>query len=396
MQKILSIVVASLVALSAEAGEFTGFVALDGRGHLNAPAFAHQDMNNGLSVVFEPEYYHVTEDYKHTFTIKPFARIDSFDSKRTHFDIRQADWLGVYDGWELRAGVSKVFWGVTESNHLVDIINQTDGVENIDGEDKLGQPTVQLGIFRDWGALRFYYMPYFRERTFAGKNARLRGENPVETDLTTYDSAAQRFHPDVAIRYENSIGDWDLGVAHFSGTGRNPRLLESTNPDGEKVFIPHYDIIDQTSIDLQYTKEGWLWKLEAITRTGQGRRFGAATGGVEYTFYGIAGSNMDLGLLTEYQYDDRSGDASGTFSDNDIFIGSRLTLNDVNDAALLAGVSFDNETKASFIFLEAERRIGNSWKIEVDASVSSNVKHYSNEAALRKDDLVQIRLAKYF
>ncbi|MDD7885073.1 hypothetical protein [Flavivirga sp. 57AJ16] len=36
---------------------------------------------------------------------------------------------------------------MTESNHLVDIINQTDAVETFDGEEKLGQPMVQLS----WG-----------------------------------------------------------------------------------------------------------------------------------------------------------------------------------------------------------------------------------------------------
>lgn len=34
-------------------------------------------------------------------------------------------WLVVEQDWELRLGVRKVFWGVTEGSHLVDIINQT-------------------------------------------------------------------------------------------------------------------------------------------------------------------------------------------------------------------------------------------------------------------------------
>ena len=40
--------------------------------------------------------------------------------------------------WSLSIGLGKVFWGVTEFNHLVDVINQTDLVEGIDGEAKLG------------------------------------------------------------------------------------------------------------------------------------------------------------------------------------------------------------------------------------------------------------------
>ena len=71
-----------------------------------------------------------------------------------------------------------MFWGVTELRHLVDIINQTDLVENLDGEQKLGQPMVQLTLLKDWGTLDFFAMPYFRERTFTGPDGRPRPRSP--------------------------------------------------------------------------------------------------------------------------------------------------------------------------------------------------------------------------
>lgn len=385
-----------MMPLCATAGELTGFAAVDSRVFFDAPAFAGQEMNNGPTLVLEPEYYHVTADEKNTFTFRPFARLDPYDDKRNHWDVRQLDWLHATNGWEVRAGVSKVFWGVTESNHLVDIINQTDSVEDFDGEDKLGQPMVQFGMFRNWGSLRLFYLPYFRERTFAGVDGRLRGEKPVETDLTSYDSEAQRFHPDVAVRYTKTLGDWDVGLAHFSGTSREPAMIERTNADGQLTLTPHYDLIDQTSADVQYTKEGWLWKLETITRTGQDRRFAAATGGVEYTFYGIAGSDMDLGVLAEYQFDDRSNSSPATFADNDVFSGVRLTLNDTQDTALLVGGSVDNNTQETVTFLEAETRVGNNWKVECSARMVGNVKTTDPSAGLRRDSHVQLRVARYF
>ena len=380
----------------SSAGDLTGFVALENRTFFEAPNSQRQNMSNGPSLVIEPEYYHVTENRNNTITFRPFARIDQYDSKRNHWDIRQLDWVHAQNEWEFRAGVSKVFWGVTESNHLVDIINQTDTVESTDGEEKLGQPMLQFGMFKDWGTLRLFYLPYFRERTFAGVEGRLRGEKPIEADRTTYDSEAQRWHPDAAIRYTKILGDWDIGLAHFSGTSREPVFLESTSTTGENILTPHYDLIDQTSADIQYTKEGWLWKGEAITRTGQGRRFAALTAGVEYTLYQIANSNMDLGLLTEYQFDDRDGQAPGTLADNDVFAGMRLTFNDPQDTAILGGASIDNNTQGMLFFLEAERRIGNNWKVEVDARLSANIKHNAPEAGFRKDSHLQIRLARYF
>ena len=63
--------------------------------------------------------------------------------------------------WSLSIGLGKVFWGVTEFNHLVDVINQTDLVEGIDGEAKLGQPKINLSLINHWGALDFFVLPGF-------------------------------------------------------------------------------------------------------------------------------------------------------------------------------------------------------------------------------------------
>ena len=91
------------------------------------------------------------------------------------------NWLKVFDESELRVGLRKVFWGVTESQHLVDIINQTDLVESLDGEEKLGQPMINYALINDWGTLDLYLLPYFRERTFSGINGRLRSSLYVDT-----------------------------------------------------------------------------------------------------------------------------------------------------------------------------------------------------------------------
>ena len=107
------------------------------------------------------------------FTTQLFVREDSMDDERSHADIRELSWLYYSDDWELRLGISKVFWGVAESQHLVDIINQTDAVENVDGEDKLGQPMINLTLIRDWGNVDLFVLPYLRERTFTGVNGLL-------------------------------------------------------------------------------------------------------------------------------------------------------------------------------------------------------------------------------
>lgn len=56
--------------------------------------------------------------------------------------------------------------GVGGPVHLVDIINQSDLVENPDGEDKLEKPLVKLTSGLPWraGTLNLFMLPYFRER----------------------------------------------------------------------------------------------------------------------------------------------------------------------------------------------------------------------------------------
>jgi hypothetical protein len=161
-----------LPATVLQAGEWRGYVAGEWLGFLEDPAYADQHRSY-LSVATEPEYFHEWHDGSDLFTFEPYALLDQYDSNRTHADIRELSWDHAAYDWELRAGISKVFWGVTESVHLVDIINQTDLVVNLDGEDKLGQPMLKLSLIRDWGVVDLFLLPAFRERTFPGKAGRV-------------------------------------------------------------------------------------------------------------------------------------------------------------------------------------------------------------------------------
>jgi hypothetical protein len=194
------------------------------------------------------------------------------------------------------------------------------------------------------------------------------------------------------------MGNWDIGVSHFRGTSREPRLISRIDAGGRTVLAPRYDQIDQTGLDLQLTTDAWLWKLEAMTRGGHGDRFLAAVGGFEYALYGVLETNADLGLLAEYLYDGRDADtAPGTGADDDVFFGARLALNDEQDSAVLvAGAVVDRRFQATLLFVEAERCLGDSWKIELEGSFFRNVPGDDPLAGIRDDDVVTLRLTKFF
>lgn len=366
-----------------------------------APQFPDQDdVTLSPSVAVAPEARYRWNDGQDRLTFVGFGRLDAHDRHRTHADVREANWLHIGDGWDVVVGVARTFWGVAEARHLVDIINQTDLVEDIDGETKLGQPMINLNVVSDLGAFSVYLMPVLRARTFPEDDARLRGVLPIDVDDPVFESDHEELHPDVAARWSRSFGAFDIGLSAFRGTSREPRFLPDLSEPSRPVLLPAYDIIDQESLDLQYTRGPWLWKLEAMTRGGQGHRFFAAIGGFEHTFFGVFESDADVGVLAEAMYDGRNDDitvAPPVFEDNDVFLGTRIALNDVGGTSVLAGTIIDVKTGAMVVSLEGERRIGTNWKAELTARFFAAVPDDDFILrGIRDDGFVSVNLTRFF
>ena len=376
------------------AHEVAGYAAGEVRLFPNDALYSGQD-DQSSSFVIQPEYYHEFESGS-SFAFTPFFRLDSGDQERTHLDIRELTYLWLKEDFELRVGVRKVFWGVTEFIHLIDIVNQTDLVESVDTEDKLGQPMVNFSVSRDWGTVDIFWLPFFRERTFVGTGGRLRGASVVDETRTQYESTAEEWHSDWALRYSHTFGDIDMGLSQFVGTNRDPTLLDGTDSNGDDIKIPKYEQIKQTSLDVSYVIGEWLWKLESLYRTGQGNEdYFAWAGGFEYTSVGVFESSMDLGFVGEWLYDDREDDADTAF-ENDIAGGLRLTVNDAASSEALLGWVQDVDTSARLLFLEASRRFGNNWLLNIEMRLSLDQPASDFLFEQRKDDLFQTELFYYF
>nr|WP_305907665.1 AMIN domain-containing protein [Methylomarinum sp. Ch1-1]MDP4520434.1 AMIN domain-containing protein [Methylomarinum sp. Ch1-1] len=247
-------------------------------------AFIHEGLapeqhNNYVSGVFQAEFYKTWDDGRQSFAFVPFYRYSQHDNRRTHFDIRELTWLMAERDWELRTGFRKIFWGVAEGLHLIDIINQTDLVENPDTEDKLGQPMVNLALINDWGTIDLFVMPGFRERTFSGVEGRFRLIPEIAVGDAIFDRSGLEKHMSYAVRWAHYFGAWDIGISHFYGMGREPRFIPTFDRNGQiSKIVPLYETINQTSLDLQMTHESWLWKLEAMVRSGMGKTFSPPSG----------------------------------------------------------------------------------------------------------------------
>lgn len=373
--------------------DITGNVGGEARWFPKEPVFSGQNDSPGYSVTGNVKWRWRNTDGNQRASFKIFGRLDSVDSHRSHADVREAYWA-IEDGdWALLVGLNKVFWGVTESRHLVDVINQTDLVEDPDQEQKLGQAMINLTLRREWGQLDLFVMPWFRERTYPGEEGRLRTPLTVDTDSALYESAAQDHHTAVALRWSHYFGDIDIGVHTFLGTGREPKLL---SPQKGFNLVPFYHQISQLGVDLQYTRGAWLWKLEAIVRDGLLDTYLASSTGFEYTFYGVSGSSADVGFLMEYLYDGRGTSEPVTPFDDDIFIGSRLTFNDMQNTNLLAGVTLDQNLSDYLFNVELERRFGENITAELRLRLFNGAESTAPLYAFNHDDYLQISISRHF
>lgn len=354
--------------------------------------FAGQGYRHSLSLSVEPELYWEWDRGDSSVVFKPFFRVDQRDGERTHADIRELLWTHVGGDWEVQAGLGKVFWGVTEFQHLVDTINQTDAVESLDGEEKLGQSMVNLSFVRDWGIVDAFILPGFRERTFIGEKGRLRPGTLIDTDHAEYESAAGDKHIDLALRWSHTIDVVDVGVHWFRGTNREPVLRTVAS---SSRLVPYYEQMNQIGIDAQATIDSWLWKFEGLVRDTTSDRYAAAQAGLEYTYYGVFESPADVGVLLEYGWDER-GEASTANVQNDLFIGARFTLNNAASTELLIGMGHDIDDHSESFSFEGSHRIGSQWKVSLEGQYFNAKRSTDTLADLAKDSYLQLSLAHYF
>ncbi|GAA6137101.1 hypothetical protein NBRC116583_08480 [Arenicella sp. 4NH20-0111] len=389
-----TMVVALLVSMgcaNAQPVDINTKVSLEYRHFVDSPIHVGQSGRSNSSVSLEPEFYWTSDDGNHSVLFKPFARLDERDDERTHTDVRELLWTYVDDGWELKAGIGKVFWGVTEFQHLVDTINQNDDVEDIDGEDKLGQPMVNLSLAHDWGILDLYLLPYFRERTFPGVDGRLRGSQVIDQNSAVFESSAGKERLDLAVRWSHSFSDYDVGVHFFEGTNRTPVVQF----DDDRL-TPYYQQMTQIGVDLQATKGDWLLKFEALHRDTSLQDYSAVQAGFEYTFVGVAGSSADIGMLAEYSWDERGDELGGSDFQNDIYVGTRLAFNDTQSTELLIGGGYDIDHEGSKFIVEGSRRLGSNWKAIIEARIFNDNSELAPAFGLRRDDMLQLTIERYF
>ena len=384
-----------LLTLPAQADpiEMSGYVGADLSYFLKTGLYPSQLDGTQPSLVVAPRLRWLSDSGETKVQLSAFGRFDSADENRKHIDLREAYLRHVFDNFTALVGINKVFWGVAESRHLVDIINQVDQLEYTDGDARLGQLMLSLATDQDWGTLSSYLMTGFRKLDFPGPNGRLRSGLPV-ANTSSFSHAAGRQAKDYAVRYYNSFGNFDLGLSAFKGTSRELVLKPNASTTALEA---HYNRMSQLGLDVQYTGDATLLKLETITRSGAGlKRFEAMVAGLEHTIYQVASTDGDLGLIAEYNYDNRGADAPLTIFQRDLFFGARWAANDSQDTSALMGAVVDLDDGTRAFQGEIQRRLENglSFKIQFRALGSSDPANPQH--GFRQDDFIALSFKHHF
>lgn len=420
-----------------------GAAEFGGRGEFEGRWFPHvaspqTDLSGAATATLTQDF----DDGAQSLRVEAFGRVDEQDGRRTHADLREAYWQWLGDSLVLTAGVRRVFWGYTESRHLVDVVNQTDFVEDIEAEQKLGQPMLSASWIGDSQSLELMGLPLFRERRFPGVD----GQPRIPVSVAEREAEFSR-HRDLAyaLRYRIGFEGLDIGLSWFEGSAREPglslclergsqfsatpdqldcsrsqALLAGSSPDRgalgnllrdlglapsdaalrrqvieDLVLAPRYDRLRQLSVDALQVIGPWALKLEALARERSGQRTYASVAGVEYTIGNVLGSGAALGLVAEWLDDERSDVLSARF-DHEWFGGLRLALLDRRNTQALLGLLGDRRGGDRLLQLEFSFKPAKRWRVLGKFRSFDKVPGDELTGFLRDEDLLSLTLERYF
>lgn len=366
--------------------DFSGYAELQERNFWQRE-YASQDYSY-FSGSLSPRW-RVVPGRDDALTLRLFARHDFSDPSRTHEDIREALWQHFDGEQEWRIGIDEVFWGVTESRHLVDIINQTDYLERIDGDAKLGQPMINWNWQGRRNSVELYFLPYFREAEFPDAGGRFRTPLPV-TDASYTDGASED-ETSAAVRWHYSGLGSDLALSYFEGVSRDPRY-DVVLQGGQLRIQPTYVGLSQWGLEAQRAVGDWLLKAEAIYREADTESWAGVTG-FEYTFNDTLGGTT--GLLLEYLRDTREWVPADTFQD-DIFIGIRYASSSLSSTNMLAGFYQDRRHGGRVFKLKLDTRLAQKFKLSLELWRFDGLRQQELASLFQKDDYLEFSLRYYW
>lgn len=373
-------------------------LGLDNRIFPSESPYSSNNYPYNFNIFIKPEYQLFWNDEAHSFVMKPDLRYDQHDKTRTEWDLDDFYWSYFTEPISIKVGRSIEYWGVTESQQLVNIINQINLAENLYGDSRLGQGMLKLTVLHGRGEWSFYILPEFRPRLFPDVEGRPSSAIPIVSDSNkiTYEAKEKDRHIDFATRLTSFIADHEFAFSIFKGTSREPELIPVVGPNMNPAFVPYYTQLTQFGLEWQSTLDSLLLKMELVQRYKSDEQYLAGTLGEEYTFFDVIETGLDVGVFLEYLFDRHDHNREYINAQNDIFYGLRIAGNDESDSTAIGGVSFDLDDSTSFCRLQFSTRLFGSTRLSADATLILKVAKENVIYQNRKDGFLNLKLETFF
>ena len=230
------------------------------------------------------------------------------------------------DNYDIKVGRDIKYWGALELYNITDIYNEKNTKNDpYDKDKKFGRDGVTYNYyFENEDSLSFIVSK--------NKNAK-------------YDTSSY-------IKYSGSRDD--IASRDFT------YILSSLD---EKFMMYHTIIIEDTIYKVEYLYSNKTEKYQGGV-------------GLEHTLYSIF-DKKDLGLMVEYYKSNaKSNDTNRQYTKN-IFVGSRLTFNNINSTEMVFGVIKDDTKKEYSKSIELNSRFYDDYKIKLGYLKNDSLAVYS-------------------
>ena len=325
-----------------------------------------------------------------SFQFAGYLNLDILNSKIRNGDIKELSYTTFDKDFEVKFGISEVFWGKTESFNPIDVINQRDISEDVTFKKKLGQPLVRFGLNQDFGLFEIYWLPYFRSRRFPEIINRLHTPYWVDWDNPIYESKNKDWH-NFALRGLHYFSNGEVAFHVFSGTSREPDFKFSDKTNSK--FIPIYNDMQQFGVEGEYIINGLRLKTEFAYRHFSQEEYLTSVSGLEYSIYNLNSTKSSITFLLEYLNDGRQ--APPLFQ-NDIFFGMRFLVNDVSDTQISLGTFYDLEEPEYIISIIGSRKLYSDIILSVNANLYQSIQGSTPLSNLDSEDYIKVGLHYYY
>ena len=243
-------------------------------------------------------------------------------------------------------------------------------------------------------------MPRFHKPTQVGKKGRLRLNLPTQNYNTSYVGGAGKKVPSWAIKWQNNYGDSDVSFQLFRGTSRDASTLPIVEGTELKYFAS-FERITQLGFFFQKVHGPLIFKFEGIKRNGQKNskyereNYQSYITGLEYVFTRVFNKVWDLNFFTEYSNDDRGSYSTDIFQ-NDLFIGSRINLNDVEGTEITQALTIDLDGNGNTGSIEISTRLKDSLRISGDYNFYWSSNNTDIMYSFRRDNYLGFNITRYF